>query len=50
MHAALYACRACLYQLDQRVLAANMRKDASALPANRGTRIPEAGRHRRAAS
>ncbi|MYT31782.1 MULTISPECIES: hypothetical protein [unclassified Streptomyces] len=50
MHAALYACRACLYQLDQRVLDANMRKDASALPANRAARFPKAGRHRRAAS
>jgi hypothetical protein len=32
MHAAVYACRACLYQLDQRVLHANIRKDAGALP------------------
>ncbi|MGC5342883.1 hypothetical protein [Streptomyces sp. DT171] len=28
MHAALYACRACLYKLDQRVLDANIRADA----------------------
>lgn len=29
MHAALYSCRACLYELDQRVLASNMRQDAA---------------------
>ncbi|WP_261950296.1 hypothetical protein [Streptomyces somaliensis] len=32
MHAALFACRACLYELDQRVLEANMRQDAAVLP------------------
>lgn len=32
MHAALYSCRACLFQLDQRVLEANIRDDAGALP------------------
>ncbi|GAA2507314.1 hypothetical protein [Streptomyces gobitricini] len=35
MHAALYACRACLYELDQRVLETNMRQDTGALPMNR---------------
>lgn len=34
MHAALYACRACLYELDQRVLETNMRQDADVLPMN----------------
>lgn len=32
MHAALFACRACLYQLDQRVLATSIRQDAAVLP------------------
>jgi len=32
MHAALYACRACLYELDQRVPEINMREDADVLP------------------
>ncbi|MCG0064875.1 MULTISPECIES: hypothetical protein [Streptomyces] len=32
MHAALFACRACLYELDQRVLEATMRQDAVDLP------------------
>lgn len=32
MHAALFACRACLYELDQRVLEANLRQDAAVLP------------------
>ncbi|MFE2382553.1 hypothetical protein [Streptomyces misionensis] len=32
MHAALFACRACLYELAQRVLEANMRQDAAVLP------------------
>ncbi|MDO0926535.1 hypothetical protein QQY24_14325 [Streptomyces sp. TG1A-8] len=27
----LFACRACLYELDQRVLEANMRQDAAVL-------------------
>ncbi|MGW3974892.1 hypothetical protein ACWEFD_37140 [Streptomyces ardesiacus] len=31
MHAALFACRACLYELDQRVLETNMRQDAAVL-------------------
>lgn len=34
MHAALHACRACLYELDQRVLETNMRQDADVLPMN----------------
>jgi hypothetical protein len=50
MHAAVFACRACLYELDQRVLEANLRKDASALPANRAPRPPASGRHRSAAA
>ncbi|MBB5934343.1 hypothetical protein [Streptomyces zagrosensis] len=32
MHTAVFACRAYLYELDQRVLQANMRKDSGALP------------------
>ncbi|WP_432585935.1 hypothetical protein ABVG11_06850 [Streptomyces sp. HD1123-B1] len=32
MHADLYACRVCLYELDQRVVEANMRRDAGVLP------------------
>ena len=36
MHAALYACRACLYELDQRVLETNMRHDVGVLSRNRG--------------
>ncbi|MFG2856081.1 hypothetical protein ACGFZ9_36400 [Streptomyces mirabilis] len=32
MHAALFSCRACLYELDQRVLEANMRHDTIAPP------------------
>ncbi|MFF6926493.1 MULTISPECIES: hypothetical protein [Streptomyces] len=35
MHAALYACRACLYELDQRVLEINMREDVVGLPNHR---------------
>ncbi|MFG2312057.1 hypothetical protein ACGFS9_25825 [Streptomyces sp. NPDC048566] len=35
MHAALYACRACLYELDQRVLEINMREDVGGLPIHR---------------
>ncbi|WP_228022903.1 hypothetical protein [Streptomyces acidicola] len=35
MHAALYACRACLYELDQRVLEINMRVDVGGLPNHR---------------
>jgi hypothetical protein len=35
LHATLYACRACLYELDQRVLAINMRQDVSVPPAIR---------------
>lgn len=31
MHADMYACRACLYQLDQRVLLANLRRDRTIL-------------------
>ncbi|WP_244809427.1 hypothetical protein [Streptomyces sp. So13.3] len=31
MHAALFSCRACLYELDQRVLFVNMRKDQGAM-------------------
>ncbi|WP_098007647.1 hypothetical protein [Streptomyces sp. sk226] len=30
MHASLYACRPCLYELDQRVLDANIRADTHA--------------------
>ncbi|MCZ4120807.1 hypothetical protein [Streptomyces sp. H39-S7] len=30
MHAALFSCWACLYELDQRVLLVNMRKDQGA--------------------
>ncbi len=37
MHAALYSCRACLYELDQRVLQANVRQDL-ALPQVDGPR------------
>ncbi|NEA55588.1 hypothetical protein G3I60_15880 [Streptomyces sp. SID13666] len=33
MHAALFSCRACLYELDQRVLLVNMRKDQGAMTA-----------------
>ncbi|MFC1227619.1 MULTISPECIES: hypothetical protein [Streptomyces] len=41
MHAALYACRACLYELDQRVLEVSMRQDADVLPMNgRAARPP----------
>ncbi|MET7718279.1 hypothetical protein [Streptomyces sp. NPDC005407] len=47
MHAAVFACRACLYELDQRVLQANMRKDSRALPANLAPRPPDPGDHRR---
>lgn len=36
MHASLYACRACLYELDQRVLETNIRQDTGTLPMNRG--------------
>ncbi|MFI1603358.1 hypothetical protein ACH4YN_14585 [Streptomyces griseofuscus] len=32
MHAAIFACRACLYELDQRVLEANLRQDAAVPP------------------
>ncbi|MFJ4962666.1 hypothetical protein ACIP6P_09430 [Streptomyces sp. NPDC088729] len=32
MHASLYTCRACLYELDQRVLDANIRADARTAP------------------
>ncbi|MFE9682775.1 hypothetical protein [Streptomyces sp. NPDC006285] len=32
MYAALYASRACLYELDQRVLEINMREDVGGLP------------------
>lgn len=35
LHAALYACRACLYELDQRVLEINMRQDAGTPPTSR---------------
>ncbi|MGW3662687.1 hypothetical protein [Streptomyces sp. NPDC005141] len=35
MHAALYACRACLYELDQRVLEINMREGTGVLPIHR---------------
>ncbi|MFI6542960.1 hypothetical protein ACIBO9_06905 [Streptomyces prunicolor] len=35
MHAAFYVCRACLYELDQRVLETNMREDTSVLPTSR---------------
>ncbi|GAA1910879.1 hypothetical protein [Streptantibioticus ferralitis] len=31
MHADMYACRTCLYQLDQRVLLANLRRDRTIL-------------------
>ncbi|MFF5649842.1 hypothetical protein ACFY8N_15595 [Streptomyces collinus] len=36
MHAALHACRACLYELDQRVLETNMLHDMGVLRMNRG--------------
>ncbi|WP_369186551.1 hypothetical protein [Streptomyces sp. R08] len=36
MHAAFYVCRACLYELDQRVLETNMRLDTDVSPAERG--------------
>ncbi|MEU6351032.1 hypothetical protein ABZ896_17115 [Streptomyces sp. NPDC047072] len=35
LHAALYACRACLYELDQRVLEINMHQDTGARPSSR---------------
>ncbi|GEM_PF-4472280 len=47
MHASLYACRACLYQLDQRVLETNMREDAGVLPVHRTSTPPDTGRHHR---
>ena len=36
MYAAFYVCRACLYELDQRVLETNIRQDTGVLPMNRG--------------
>lgn len=36
MHAALYACRACLYELDQRVLETSTRRDTGVSPMNGG--------------
>lgn len=38
MHAALHACRTCLYELDQRVLQTVMRDDLSALSIDRAHR------------
>lgn len=35
MHAAFYVCRACLYELDQRVLETNMREDTGVLATSR---------------
>jgi hypothetical protein len=50
MHAAFMSCRACLYELDQRVLNANLRKDGSAL-SRRGESNPSvSGRARRSAA
>lgn len=43
MHAALFSCRPCLYELDQRVLLTNMRRDQSPRPGSAGpARPPEA--------
>ena len=38
IHAGLHACRACLYELDQRVLETAMRQDMGALPTYHGRR------------
>ncbi|PJJ03500.1 hypothetical protein BX264_3885 [Streptomyces sp. 2333.5] len=43
MHAAVFACRACLHELDQRVLQANMRRDSSALSTDLTPSPPAAG-------
>ncbi|MFJ7180479.1 hypothetical protein ACIQXA_29745 [Streptomyces massasporeus] len=40
MHADLYSCRSCLYELDQRVLEANIRRDIAALPVRPSTPVP----------
>ncbi|MFD7072329.1 hypothetical protein ACFV97_34420 [Streptomyces sp. NPDC059913] len=55
MHADLFACRACLYRLDQLVLTANLRKDSpgnqTPAPVGRLFTAPTgAGRHRKALS
>lgn len=52
MHADLYACRACLYELDQRILRINLGKDRQVLRclspgASASVRPPAPGRHRR---
>lgn len=45
MHAALFACRACLYELDQRVLMTSMGKDTGTLPAPSGEQRRTAAHH-----
>ncbi|MBC3989618.1 hypothetical protein H8N00_12170 [Streptomyces sp. AC563] len=40
MHADLYSCRSCLYELDQRVLESNIRRDIAALPVTPSTPAP----------
>lgn len=55
LHADMYACRRCLYRLDQLVLSVNLRKDSpgTQIPAPAGSSFTPptgAGRHRKTAS